>query len=369
MKTAPVSQGPLLQQSLGDLKITGLTRNWGDFALKELSLEAKAGEYLVVLGPSGSGKTLLLETLAGLHQPERGKIELGGEDITNLAPEKRKVGFVYQKYYLFPHLSVRDNLAFGLRYQRLSRAEKHQRIQRAAREVGIEYLLNRPTVANLSGGEMQKVALARALCVEPRLILLDEPLSSMDYHSRENVFPLLLGLKARFQVPILHVTHDHNEALQLADRIAVMFNGRLVQIGPAREVFWQPKTRQVARFLGIPNLAEAEIEVGPEGARAVMDGRRLRLPKEIHVSGGKHWLCFRPEAIEPRPEKAAGENVLSARLVELSASGFLMRATLQLGKDTFAARVPAGQVQAAGWQVGAEVKFALPPESLHVVED
>ncbi len=234
MKTAPVSQGPLLQQSLGDLKITGLTRNWGDFALKELSLEAKAGEYLVVLGPSGSGKTLLLETLAGLHQPERGKIELGGEDITNLAPEKRKVGFVYQKYYLFPHLSVRDNLAFGLRYQRLSRAEKHQRIQRAAREVGIEYLLNRPTVANLSGGEMQKVALARALCVEPRLILLDEPLSSMDYHSRENVFPLLLGLKARFQVPILHVTHDHNEALQLADRIAVMFNGRLVQIGPAR---------------------------------------------------------------------------------------------------------------------------------------
>ncbi len=345
------------------LEVRGLSRRWGTFALQDVHLAVGEQEYCVILGPSGSGKTLLLETIAGLHVPETGRIFIGGVDVTDWPPERRGIGFVYQRYHLFPHLSVRDNVAYGLRYQRISPEEKRARLARVVAALGIGHLMQRPTVVGLSGGESQKVALARALVIHPRLLLLDEPLSSLDYHSRESVFSLLLEVKQTFRVPVLHVTHDYSEALALASKVAVMMNGRVVQVGSPREVFWRPRTVEVARFLGVSNVIEARVANG-KPPRAEVGGQWLELPPGC-VRPGKAWLCIRPEDVAPA--RVEGDNVVRGRLVELSDRGFSVRAVVQVGDQRIVALLPAHQIRAVGWQIGRDVALSLQAERIHVI--
>jgi len=352
------------------LEVRGLGRRWGDFALQDISLCLAEREYCVILGPSGSGKTLLLETIAGLHIPDTGAIFLGGRDVTRWPPERRQVGFVYQHYHLFPHLSVVDNIAYGLRYQRLSRAEQQRRVAEVVGALGIEYLLGRGSVRELSGGERQKVALARALVIGPRLLLLDEPLTGLDFPSREGVIELLKAVRERFGLAVLHVTHDYSEALALADKIAVIQSGRIVQVGPPREVFWRPASRQVAEFLGVANILPAEVE-RREGNRAWVRvaGQPLVAVGIPSGPGGRCYACLRPEDITPAQPGTVGENVLTGRLVGLAERGFAVRAILDLGGVQLECIVPHPTLAEAGWRIGEAVAVSVPPDRIHLLKE
>jgi ABC-type Fe3+/spermidine/putrescine transport system ATPase subunit len=231
------------------IAVTALERHFGEFALGPLSLEVETGEYRVLLGPSGAGKSMLLHTLAGGFEPERGTIALDRRDITRAPPEAREVGLVFQQSALFPHLSVGENLAYGLRARRVAAAERDRRVSEVVAAVRIESLLSRPT-ATLSGGEAQKVALARALAIHPRVLLLDEPLGPIDHDARQDLITVLERVHRDLGLTTLHVTHSRDEARALADRCTVMLGGRLVQSGTTEELFARPRCAFVARFLG-----------------------------------------------------------------------------------------------------------------------
>jgi ABC-type Fe3+/spermidine/putrescine transport system ATPase subunit len=241
------------------IAIDRIEQRFGSFTLGPLSLAVEPGDYWVILGPSGAGKSLLLHTLAGLHTPEHGDIVLGGEVVTAAPPERRGVGLVFQQSALFPHLSVTDNIAYGLRARRVSAALRRQRVLEIVERVGIAALTERPT-ATLSGGEAQKVAIARALAIRPRVLLLDEPLGPIDHNARLALQDELKRIHAAFGLTTLHVTHSREEARLLGDHCAVMLGGRIVQRGATGDVFARPRCSFVARFLG----ADASVAGTPE---------------------------------------------------------------------------------------------------------
>jgi ABC-type sugar transport system ATPase subunit len=230
------------------LKIENLTRQWNGFQLKNISLNLKQGEYFILLGPCGAGKTLLLETMAGFWRPDKGKILLQDKDITNLPPENRKIGFVYQEGLLFPHLSVKENILFGLRVQKKS-FQFQDKIDQFIDLLDMKEIINQKNVLRLSGGEKQKVAMARALVWEPRLLLLDEPCHSLDYILREKVFRILKNLNHQLKIPIIHVTHDPIEANEMAQKIGVMDRGRVIKTGSVKQVLSTSKNGLVSKLL------------------------------------------------------------------------------------------------------------------------
>lgn len=234
------------------LKVEKLTVKCGAFTLKDISFEVARGEFFVLLGPTGAGKTVLLETIAGLHSPTRGRVFLGGQDVTLLPPERRGIAIVYQDYALFPHLKVKENITYALRFRRHS-----ERKIKGWREVvdllGIGHLLARYP-GSLSGGEKQRVALARALAAQPQMLLLDEPLSALDPATREEIERELKKLHVALGLTTVMVTHNFSEVFALADQVAVIFDGALAQVGTPQEVFRNPKSREVARFVGTENF-------------------------------------------------------------------------------------------------------------------
>jgi ABC-type sugar transport system ATPase subunit len=230
------------------IQLRQLRRSWGSFSLS-VTLRAEPKDYLVILGPSGCGKSLLLGTVAGIYLPERGQVELDGRDVTGRPPEQRNVGFVFQKVSLFPHLSVEGNIAFGLKSRRLDRVQRKQRVDEMVQALEIDPLLQRPVTA-LSGGEAQKVAIARALAPKPSVLLLDEPLSLVDHNTRLELQQVLRQIHQSTGVTVLHVTHNRQEARAQGQRCAVMLGGRIVQEGVTEDVFTHPRCLFVARFLG-----------------------------------------------------------------------------------------------------------------------
>ena len=245
-------------------ELRGVTKRFGPaLALENLSLAAQPGEFLTLLGPSGCGKTTALRLLSGFEQPDVGTVLLAGRDVTALPPYEREVNQVFQSYALFPHLSVRDNVAFGLRMKCLPAAEIARRVGEVVELVALDGLLERRP-AELSGGQRQRVALARALVCEPKVLLLDEPLSALDARLRAQVRGELRALQRRLGLTFVFVTHDQEEALTLSDRVAVMNAGRVEQIGSPEDIYHRPTSRFVAGFVGEANLLEAEV-VGQEG--------------------------------------------------------------------------------------------------------
>jgi ABC-type sugar transport system ATPase subunit len=223
---------------------------FGEFRLGELSLRFGAGEYWVLLGPSGSGKSLLLHTVTGIHRPDAGRVRIGGVDVTDLGPEARDVGLVFQQSALFPHMSVASNVEYALRVRGVAAAERRQRRNELVESLGLAEVLSRP-VATLSGGEAQKVAIARALAAKPSVLLLDEPLGPIDYNARLELQAVLKRVHGRGGLTTLHVTHDREEARTLGDHCAVMFRGRVAQAGETTDVFANPASDSVAQFLGL----------------------------------------------------------------------------------------------------------------------
>jgi spermidine/putrescine transport system ATP-binding protein len=282
------------------VEIQAVTKHFGDVrAVDGVSLEIRRGELFALLGPSGCGKTTLLRLIAGFEEPDQGTIRIQGSDVTRVPPHRRPVNMVFQHYALFPHLTVEENVAFGLRYKPLPRGDHQDRIAKAlslVRLTGLEK--RRPD--QLSGGQRQRVALARALVLEPGVLLLDEPLAALDPNLRKEVQVELKQLQRQLGISFVFVTHDRAEALALSDRIAVMNQGKVEQIGSPAEVFEAPETEFVARFLGATNVFTAEVRREEDGLLL------LQLPDGTEFSApavGPPRLRREPVRFVVRPEK------------------------------------------------------------------
>ncbi|WP_025034156.1 ABC transporter ATP-binding protein [Bradyrhizobium sp. DOA9] len=283
------------------LRIEGVAKTFGTFrAVDGVSLDIKAGEFFALLGPSGCGKTTLLRMLAGFEAPDEGRILLGGKDIALALPHERPINMMFQNYALFPHLSVRDNIAFGLKRAGMARAEIATRVSEMVALVKLEGLEKRKP-DQLSGGQRQRVALARALARRPKLLLLDEPLAALDKKLRESTQGELMELQRRLGMTFIIVTHDQEEAMTMADRIGVMKSGKLAQVAPPRELYEAPHSRWIAEFVGDINLFDGETKLR-DGHRLVIGTRDagalvVAEPRE-GVGSGKLAVAIRPEKVK-----------------------------------------------------------------------
>ena len=235
------------------LEISALALTLGGFRFTDLSVSVADGEYCIILGPTGAGKTILLETIAGIHRPGKGRIVLDGTDITDAPPERRGIGMVYQDYMLFPHMTVRENIGFGLRQRDVPKAERDVIAGSIAERLSIAHLLDRYP-ATLSGGEQQRTAIARALVLRPRVLLLDEPLSALDTVTRDRLRREIKEIHARTGIMILHITHHFEDIYALADRVVVMKDGAVAQEGPPETILRKPASDFIANFTGADNF-------------------------------------------------------------------------------------------------------------------
>ena len=283
------------------LRIEGVSKNFGSFrAVDQLSLDIKAGEFFALLGPSGCGKTTLLRMLAGFETPDEGRILLGGHDIAPVLPHERPVNMMFQNYALFPHLSVRDNIAFGLRRAGMARAAIDTRVGEMVALVKLDGLEKRKP-DQLSGGQRQRVALARSLARRPKVLLLDEPLAALDKKLRENTQQELMELQRSLGMTFIVVTHDQEEAMTMANRIGVMNAGRLEQVATPRDLYEAPRSRWVAQFVGDVNLFDGEV-ASHEHHRltiATRDGGNITVadPRQM-VIGSRVSVAIRPEKVK-----------------------------------------------------------------------
>jgi ABC-type Fe3+/spermidine/putrescine transport system ATPase subunit len=297
--------------SAGALALEGVTRRFGDHtAVDDVSLEIAAGELLALIGASGSGKTTTLRIVAGYEVPDSGRVILDGSDITALPPQKRGFGMVFQHYALFPHMPVEDNVAFGLEARGIPKAKRLDRARSALESVGLGSAGKRG-IQSLSGGEQQRVALARALVIEPQVLLLDEPLSNLDPTLRQTTRDDLRAMLHRVGVSALFVTHDQEDAFAIADRIAVIRRGKLLQVGTPEDLYDRPASLGVARFIGRSTILPAEV-VGSNGDRvAVTVGGVKRefsatRPPNSKPTGGALRVVLRPDALDLLPAEAEG---------------------------------------------------------------
>jgi spermidine/putrescine transport system ATP-binding protein len=352
--------------------LTGLTKRFRRVvAVDDIDLDIAAGEFFSLLGPSGCGKTTTLRLVAGFERPDAGEVRVGNVDMTGTPPHRRPVNTVFQHYALFPHLSVTDNVGFGLRFADLSKVERRRRIGEALDLVQMAHLGERMP-AQLSGGQQQRVALARALVLNPSVLLLDEPLGALDAKLRKLLQVELKALQERVGITFLYVTHDQEEALTMSDRLAVMDAGRICQVGTAREVYEAPAHAFVADFLGTANLLDA-VALG----RDHNGGYRVRLGDfELHAGRaasdvhGAVKLVIRPErvVIEPAEVAPPRENCLPGVIERLVFQGPLTQILVRLsGGEQLQALTP-NQDQDTLLPAGTHVSAHLPAAALRALQ-
>jgi molybdopterin-binding protein len=311
------------------IEVKNLCVDLGEFVLNDVSLSIEEGEYFIILGPTGAGKTVLLESIAGLYPIKSGQIWLRGKEVTRVEPEKRKISIVYQDHVLFPHLSVRDNIVFGLRMHKTRADEVANKINWVAELLGIPHLLHRRP-DTLSGGEKQKVALGRAIITRPELLLVDEPLSALDPETRENVQQELRRLHKALGITLLHVTHDFEEAISLGNRIAVIGEGRLMQVGTPEEVFRHPNSEFVARFAMTRNIFVGRAERKPGGDTIFrVDGTEFIIATD---ADGTHHASIRPEDIllSGEPIRSSARNCFPGTITKVVDRGSTLYVTVDI---------------------------------------
>ena len=281
----------------GSLALERISRRFGEhLAVDDFSIEVPAGELLALIGASGSGKTTTLRIAAGYETPDSGRVLLDGRDITALPPQKRGFGMVFQHYALFPHMSVGENVAFGLEARGTEKKLRQQRAQSALASVGLEKAISR-TIQSLSGGEQQRVALARALVIEPKVLLMDEPLSNLDPTLRQSTRDELRAMLHRVGVPALFVTHDQEDAFAIADRIALIRKGRLLQVGTPEDLYDRPASLEVAKFIGRATIVPAE-DLGKRAAVTIAGLRRELAVTRPDGAMKSPLVVLRPDALE-----------------------------------------------------------------------
>ncbi|MGE7674996.1 ABC transporter ATP-binding protein [Lysinibacillus sp. NPDC094403] len=307
------------------VKIENVSKKFGQIhGVKDLDLHIKAGEFFTFLGPSGCGKTTTLRMIAGFYYPTEGKILFDDLDVTRLQPNKRNIGMVFQNYALFPHMTVDENIAFGLQVRKFSKAEIKQKVDRIRGLVHLSQYGNRK-INELSGGQQQRVALARALVIEPDILLLDEPLSNLDAKLREETRIEIKRIQSELGVTTIYVTHDQMEAMSMSDRIMVMENGNVRQIGTPQEIYNRPSNRFVADFIGETNLIEAtidavngnDIQVKTANGLVLTGRKQQSSPTLTHMIGNKVFISIRPESIN----QGTGENTLTGKITFVEFTG------------------------------------------------
>jgi spermidine/putrescine transport system ATP-binding protein len=355
----------------GDVKLVDLVKRFADVtAVAGINLQMEPGEFFSLLGPSGCGKTTTLRLIAGFERPDEGQILLDGTDMAQTPPHKRNVNTVFQNYALFPHLNVFENVAFGLRYKEVSKQEVAQRVHDALALVRLEGMEKRRP-SQLSGGQQQRVALARALILNPAVLLLDEPLGALDAKLRKALQIELKSLQQEVGITFIYVTHDQEEALTMSDRLAVMSNGRVEQIGTPSEVYEEPRTTYVADFLGVSNLMDAKAD-GPDG-----NGRcRLRLGDFSLLAGqgesdaqGDARIVIRPERVNLEAQGTTGENRVPGMVERIVYVGSTLQVMVHLASgQTLQAWVP-NQGEGLPYGQGTPVTAHLPVDALRVLVD
>jgi spermidine/putrescine transport system ATP-binding protein len=348
----------------GDVQLVELQKRFGEtIAVDGIDLHIPAGEFFSLLGPSGCGKTTTLRLIAGFEQPTGGRILLDGQDMAHTPPHHRNVNTVFQSYALFPFLSVFDNVAFGLRYHQVSKAERADKVRHALSLVQLDgYEKRRPS--QLSGGQQQRVALARALILNPSVLLLDEPLGALDAKLRKALQIELKALQEAVGITFLYVTHDQEEALTMSDRLAVMSNGRIQQVGSPAEVYEEPSTAYVADFLGVSNLMSA---TGEGGGRFRLGDYRFTAARGDVNARGPVRIVIRPERVLLEDQWAAGDNRIPGMVERVLYVGSTLQVLVHLAHGE---SVQAWMQNRGGdlpWQQGTAVIVHLPPDAIRVL--
>jgi len=314
------------------IRIENVSKSWKEFNLQNINLEIKDGEFFVILGPSGAGKTLLLELIAGIHDPDKGEVFIREKNVTRVLPEKRKVGFVFQDYALFPHKKVWENIIYGLDRLKLPFDEKKATVEAMMNKLNIMDLAKRHP-NTLSGGEKQRVALARALVINPHIFLLDEPLAALDHNISVRLREEIKKIQRELGITTLYVTHNRLEAFTLADRIGVMKDGKIIQVGSPQEVFRNPKTGFIAKFIGFENIYKGNSKYDKENRIGRFTSGKL----EISVTSDKEeeqTACIRPEhvIISREAPKTSMRNVFKGKLVEIQDQGTFYKIIVDIGE-------------------------------------
>jgi putative spermidine/putrescine transport system ATP-binding protein len=358
---------------MGFLTLTGVQKQFpgGVMAVQDFNLDAERGEFVSFLGPSGCGKTTTLRMIAGFEKPTAGTIVVDGTDITYRAPNQRNVGMVFQSYALFPNMTVADNIAFGLKVRKRPKAEVARRVEELIALMHLEGRAERFPY-QMSGGQQQRVALARALAFEPQVLLLDEPLSALDAKIRIVLRKEIRSIQRQLGITTVYVTHDQEEALSLSDRVVVMSDGNVEQIGTPSEIYNFPATAFVASFVGTLNLVQAGV-IDPASGRVSVGGQEVRTSKAITEAqaGDRLTLALRPEGID-LGDGDPGANRLRGTIDDISFLGSIVRlrmsvpaegdaAPMEISLDTF--NEPHLQLPT----VGGEVTVSFPPEACFVL--
>jgi len=355
-----------------DVNIDSISVAYGDtMPVRDLSLHVRRGEFLSLLGPSGCGKTTTLRAVAGFVMPAAGDIRIGGQSVIGVPPNRRNIGMVYQDYALFPHMTVAENIAFGMKMRSVPKAEITPQVQRILGQLQLAALGHRYP-SQLSGGQQQRVALARALVFNPSVLLLDEPLAALDKQLRGDMQFELRELQRRFGITTIFVTHDQEEALSLSDRIAVLSQGAILQVDTPRQVYDFPAHRFVAEFIGTANMLSGRVVGRGDGAsRIELDGVAGTFAQAGQHGDGVVQLLLRPERIQIAPAAAplpAGRNAMRGKVVNSVFVGTTIKYQVGLGGDLLL-RVDAPADLHTPAMAGDEVTLAWRPEDARLFRD
>ncbi|MGA8031776.1 MAG: ABC transporter ATP-binding protein [Casimicrobiaceae bacterium] len=358
------------------LAVEDLSLALGAFALRDISLALAPGEILVLVGPNGAGKSVILETIAGFHRPQRGRVRIGGRDVTALPPEARHVGYVFQNFALFPHLTVAQNVRFGMQARDGTRArgeEGERRITRLLDRFGLTRLAERRP-GDLSGGEKQRVALARALATDPAVFLFDEPFSALDAATRNTLRDELADFLREIRVPAVYVTHDYAEAMAFADQVAVVDGGMIAQSGPAEKVFAAPRTARIAGMIGVENIIEGAVRAVGDGEAVVALGAsefRVPLRERVVAAGERVSVSVRAEDLSllSAGEAPSAQHVaVPGKILRLANQGPLVRVGCDCGFP-LSVYITRAQCRQLALAPGHPAIVGLSPDALNLLAD
>jgi molybdenum ABC transporter ATP-binding protein len=347
------------------LEVRNLSITLGEFKLVDVSLQVEGGEYFIVLGPTGAGKTVLVECIAGIHHPKQGEIYFGGERIDRLKPEERGIGYVPQDYALFPHMTVKDNIAFGLRIRRASPSHIEETVEKLVNLLRIKHLLHRfPTT--LSGGEKQRVALARALAINPRLLLLDEPLSALDEQTREELCRELRRIHRETKMMILHISHNLEETFSLADRVCILNEGRVMAIGKPDELLNYPPNYFVASFLRTGNIFKGEII--KENGVMKFKNEHLELLL-LRGEEGEAYATIRPEAVVLQKDNPSPTNTMRGKISYILDQGHFYKVVVDIGGSEVVSMLTRPAMRMSKLKEGEDIFVHLDPSAIHTFKE
>ena len=351
-----------METGMENVVLSNIEKRYGDaIACTDINLAINEGEFFTLLGPSGCAKTTILRLIAGFIQPDKGTLRLGNRDITHLAAERRQVGMVFQNYALFPFMTVAENIEYGLKIQKKSKKERTEKGAKYTEMVGLSGFEQR-NISELSGGEQQRVALARSLAIEPKVLLLDEPLSNLDARLREKMMSEIKSLQQKLGITTIFVTHDQTEALTMSDRLAIFAKGRCIQIGPPQQVYAQPINSFVARFIGDTNLFAADVNNGTATL-----SERVSLNLKSKKAG--RFVSIRPQDITFSTPGDDVENIFPAKVASIQFNGISVEYSVKVHDLTFRLAVFNTATLGQDITIGSDVSIAIADKSITILAD